>query len=84
MEESLIEMDGRTSWYRTCTIRDDLSVDWEGCVSAWNSFDLAAYLGLGDMSSYDAYFEGRLTDFAYPEEKIKEALKELPDIKENQ
>lgn len=36
-----------------------------------------------DMGSYDAYFEGNLTDYAYPEEKIKEALKELPDIKEN-
>ncbi|PIV19590.1 MAG: hypothetical protein COS41_00425 [Elusimicrobia bacterium CG03_land_8_20_14_0_80_50_18] len=36
-----------------------------------------------DMSSYDAYFEGNLTDYAYPEEKIREALKELPDIKEN-
>jgi tryptophan synthase beta chain len=33
-----------------------------------------------DLSAYEAYFEGKLEDFEYPEEKIKEALKDLPDI----
>lgn len=33
-----------------------------------------------DLSAYQAYFEGKLEDFEYPEEKIKEALKELPEI----
>ena len=33
-----------------------------------------------DMSAYEAYFAGKLKDYAYPEEKIKEALKDLPKI----
>jgi tryptophan synthase beta chain len=33
-----------------------------------------------DLSAYEAYFEGKLEDFEYPEEKIKDALKDLPDI----
>lgn len=33
-----------------------------------------------DMSSYQAYFEGRLEDYEYPESKIREALGDLPDI----
>jgi len=33
-----------------------------------------------DMAAYDAFFEGKLEDYAYPEEKIKEAMKDLPTI----
>lgn len=33
-----------------------------------------------DMGSYDSYLDGKLEDFAYPEEKIKEAMKRLPKI----
>ena len=31
-----------------------------------------------DLSAYDDYLEGRLKDYEYPEEKIQEALKDLP------
>lgn len=43
-----------------------------------------AYSGHGffDMGSYQKYFEKKLEDFEYPEEKIKEALKHIPDIPE--
>lgn len=42
------------------------------------------YSGHGnfDMSSYDAYLSGKLEDFVYPEEKIKEALSHLPKVTE--
>ncbi len=33
-----------------------------------------------DMASYQAYFEGKLEDYDYPEEKIRAALSDLPDI----
>ncbi|MGC8971601.1 MAG: TrpB-like pyridoxal phosphate-dependent enzyme [bacterium] len=33
-----------------------------------------------DLSAYEAYFTGKLVDYVYPEEKIQEALKELPVI----
>jgi tryptophan synthase beta chain len=33
-----------------------------------------------DMSAYEAYFAGKLKDYAYPKEKIEEALKELPKV----
>ena len=33
-----------------------------------------------DMAAYEAYNSGTLVDYEYPDEKIKEALKELPDI----
>ena len=39
------------------------------CFSGHGHFDLAAY---------DDYLEGRLEDYEYPEEMIKEALKDLP------
>jgi tryptophan synthase beta chain len=43
---------------------------------------LMAHSGHGhfDMASYEAYLAGRLTDYAYPEEKVKEALAFLPDV----
>jgi len=34
-----------------------------------------------DLAAYDAYLSKKLEDYAYPEEKIKEALKDLPEIK---
>ena len=33
-----------------------------------------------DLASYQAYFEGKLEDYEYPEEKIRQALSELPEI----
>lgn len=33
-----------------------------------------------DLSAYEAYFAGKLVDYEYPEEKILEALKELPVV----
>jgi tryptophan synthase beta chain len=32
------------------------------------------------MASYDSYYEGKLEDYAYPEEAIKESLKSLPQV----
>jgi tryptophan synthase beta chain len=34
-----------------------------------------------DLSAYDAYFSGKLQDYAYPEEKIKEAIAQIPKVK---
>lgn len=41
-----------------------------------------AFSGHGhfDLAAYDAYHAGKLEDFAYPEEKIKEALAEVPQV----
>jgi len=36
--------------------------------------------GYFDLSAYGTYFEGKLEDYEYPEEKIKESLKKLPKI----
>jgi tryptophan synthase beta chain len=33
-----------------------------------------------DMASYEKYFSGELTDYAYPEELVQEALAKLPDM----
>jgi tryptophan synthase beta chain len=33
-----------------------------------------------DMGSYEKYFAGELTDYEYPEEKVREALAKLPDM----
>ena len=43
---------------------------------------LLAHSGHGhvDMAAYDAYLSGKLTDYAYPEEKVKEALAHLPKV----
>jgi len=43
---------------------------------------LLAHSGHGhvDMAAYEAYFSGKLKDYAYPEEKIKEALANLPKV----
>ena len=43
---------------------------------------LLAHSGHGhvDMAAYDAYLSGKLEDYEYPEEKVKEALAELPKV----
>jgi len=33
------------------------------------------------MAAYEAYLAGKLKDYAYPKEKIEEALKDLPKVK---
>ena len=42
-------------------------------------FNLSGH-GHVDMAAYDAYFAGKLEDFEYPAEKVKESLKSLPKI----
>ncbi|MGQ9630810.1 MAG: TrpB-like pyridoxal phosphate-dependent enzyme [bacterium] len=41
-----------------------------------------AFSGHGhfDLAAYDAYLDGKLEDYEYPEDKVKEALKGLPEI----
>jgi tryptophan synthase beta chain len=43
---------------------------------------LLAHSGHGhfDMAAYDAYLSGKLEDYEYPEEKVKEALAHLPQV----
>ncbi len=38
--------------------------------------------GYFDLSAYDAYFRKELKDYTYPQEKIEEALKSLPEVEE--
>jgi tryptophan synthase beta chain len=33
-----------------------------------------------DMAAYESYLAGKLTDYAYPEDMVKEALKSLPEV----
>lgn len=33
-----------------------------------------------DLAAYDAFFSKKLEDYEYPEEKVKEALKDLPQV----
>ena len=44
---------------------------------------LLAHSGHGnfDMAAYDQYLSGKLQDYKYPEEKVKEALTHLPEVK---
>jgi len=42
-------------------------------------FNLSGH-GHFDMAAYDAYLGGSLEDYAYPEERIKEAMKNLPKV----
>ncbi|MFC1977830.1 TrpB-like pyridoxal phosphate-dependent enzyme [Chloroflexota bacterium] len=43
---------------------------------------LLAHSGHGhfDMAAYEAYLSGKLADYEYPEEKVKEALASLPQV----
>ncbi len=45
---------------------------------------LIAHSGHGhfDLAPYDEYLSGRLQDYEYPEDKVKEALANLPEVKE--
>ncbi|UCG10212.1 MAG: TrpB-like pyridoxal phosphate-dependent enzyme [Dehalococcoidia bacterium] len=45
---------------------------------------LIAHSGHGhfDLAAYDAYLSGKLQDYDYPEAKVKEALAQLPEVKE--
>ncbi|MDD5645522.1 MAG: pyridoxal-phosphate dependent enzyme, partial [bacterium] len=43
-------------------------------------FNLSGH-GFFDLASYDVYLNGKLEDYEYPEQKIKEAISELPEIK---
>jgi len=36
--------------------------------------------GYFDLAAYDAYLAGKLEDYEYPTEKIKEALTHLPQV----
>ncbi|MBT0663199.1 TrpB-like pyridoxal phosphate-dependent enzyme [Geobacter pelophilus] len=42
-------------------------------------FNLSGH-GHVDMTAYDAYFSGKLEDYEYPEEAIKESLTHLPKV----
>src|SRR3989339_1024994 len=42
-------------------------------------FNLSGH-GHFDLASYDAYLSGKLEDYEYPAEKVKEALKKVPKI----
>ncbi len=42
-------------------------------------FNLSGH-GHFDMAAYDEYLAGRLQDYAYPEEKVREALHVLPQV----
>ncbi len=42
-------------------------------------FNLSGH-GHVDMASYDAYFAGKLEDYEYPAEKVKESLAHLPKV----
>jgi tryptophan synthase beta chain len=44
-------------------------------------FNLSGH-GHFDLSSYEKYLTGELVDYDFPEEKVKEALAQLPEIKE--
>lgn len=42
-------------------------------------FNLSGH-GLFDLAAYDDYMQGKLKEYAYPEEKIKEAMSHLPEV----
>jgi tryptophan synthase beta chain len=42
-------------------------------------FNLSGH-GHFDLSAYDEYHNGRLSDFEYPADKVQEALKSLPKV----
>jgi predicted alternative tryptophan synthase beta-subunit len=43
------------------------------------AFNLSGH-GHFDMGAYDAYHRGDLEDYEYPQEKVAEAMKELPKV----
>ncbi len=44
-------------------------------------FNLSGH-GHFDLAAFDAYLSGSLTDYAYPEDKVQEALKQCPQVPE--
>ncbi len=42
-------------------------------------FNLSGH-GFLDLGAYDAYFAGKLSDYEYPAEKVREAMKALPKV----
>jgi tryptophan synthase beta chain len=42
-------------------------------------FNLSGH-GHFDMSAYDAFFAGQLTNYEYPQDLVEKALKELPKV----
>ncbi len=42
-------------------------------------FNLSGH-GHFDLAAYDQYFAGKLEDYAYPEEKVREAMKSIPRV----
>ncbi len=42
-------------------------------------FNLSGH-GHVDMQAYDDYFAGKLVDYEYPAEKVKESLAHLPKV----
>jgi tryptophan synthase beta chain len=44
-------------------------------------FNLSGH-GHLDLAAYDSFMQGRLEDYAYPEERIKEAISLLPEVPE--
>lgn len=45
------------------------------------AFNLSGH-GDFDLGAYDAYLAGKLEDYEYPEEKVKEAMAHLPEVPE--
>ncbi len=45
----------------------------------WYNVNLSGH-GHMDMSAYDDYLAGKLEDFEYPADKIKESLAHLPKV----
>jgi len=43
------------------------------------AFNLSGH-GHFDLAAYEAYLAGNLQDYAYPEEKVKAALADLPKV----
>lgn len=43
------------------------------------AFNLSGH-GHFDLSSYEAYLQGQLSDYAYPEENIARAMQDLPEV----
>ncbi len=44
------------------------------------AFNLSGH-GHFDMEAYDAYHRGKLEDYEYPEELVRQAMEHLPKVK---
>ena len=43
------------------------------------AFNLSGH-GHFDLAAYDTYFRGQLEDYEYPEDMVKEAMTQLPEV----